>query len=155
MSVKVFLLFTPRGVNRLYPHRFCRSIFHLVYCTCRHIVSGNIFVCFFFLFFYSVNSSFPLLLCCSGLFMFFICLLFQMWPIHSEISNCVIKREEERCLEQIRLHDPKEDEKFGERDQRLWSRSHSSVTVTHSLKLNSHLYILRKHMLCELNGTDD
>ncbi|ROL51582.1 hypothetical protein DPX16_3271 [Anabarilius grahami] len=49
-----------------------------------------------------------------------------MWPIHSEISNCVIKREEERCLERIALHDPKDDEKFGEREQRLWSRSHSS-----------------------------
>ncbi|XP_073704649.1 pituitary adenylate cyclase-activating polypeptide type I receptor [Garra rufa] len=36
-----------------------------------------------------------------------------MWPIHSEISNCVIKREEERCLERIALHNPKEDEKFG------------------------------------------
>ncbi|XP_048019860.1 adenylate cyclase activating polypeptide 1a (pituitary) receptor type I isoform X2 [Megalobrama amblycephala] len=35
-----------------------------------------------------------------------------MWPIHSEISNCVIKREEERCLERIALHDPKDDEKF-------------------------------------------
>uniref|UniRef100_A0A673L040 Pituitary adenylate cyclase-activating polypeptide type I receptor-like n=1 Tax=Sinocyclocheilus rhinocerous TaxID=307959 RepID=A0A673L040_9TELE len=35
-----------------------------------------------------------------------------MWPIHSEISNCVIKREEERCLERIALHDTKDDEKF-------------------------------------------
>uniref|UniRef100_A0A671P1T2 Pituitary adenylate cyclase-activating polypeptide type I receptor-like n=1 Tax=Sinocyclocheilus anshuiensis TaxID=1608454 RepID=A0A671P1T2_9TELE len=35
-----------------------------------------------------------------------------MWPIHSEISNCVIKREEERCLERIVLHDTKDDEKF-------------------------------------------
>ncbi len=62
---------------------------------------------------------FILLLCCSGLFMCFICLLIQMWPIHSEISNCVIKREEERCLERIALHNPKDDEKFGKREQRL------------------------------------
>ncbi|XP_026107971.1 pituitary adenylate cyclase-activating polypeptide type I receptor-like, partial [Carassius auratus] len=34
------------------------------------------------------------------------------WPIHSEISNCVIKREEERCLELIALHDPNDDGKF-------------------------------------------
>ncbi|XP_056127569.1 adenylate cyclase activating polypeptide 1a (pituitary) receptor type I isoform X1 [Rhinichthys klamathensis goyatoka] len=33
-----------------------------------------------------------------------------MWPIHSE--NCVIKREEERCLERIALHDRKDDENF-------------------------------------------
>uniref|UniRef100_A0A673L227 Pituitary adenylate cyclase-activating polypeptide type I receptor-like n=1 Tax=Sinocyclocheilus rhinocerous TaxID=307959 RepID=A0A673L227_9TELE len=44
--------------------------------------------------------------------MCFVCLLIQMWPIHSEISNCVIKREEERCLERIALHDTKDDEKF-------------------------------------------
>ncbi|XDV28175.1 hypothetical protein PO909_031530 [Leuciscus waleckii] len=38
-----------------------------------------------------------------------------MWPIHSEIPNCVIKREEERCLERIALHDRKDDENFGKR----------------------------------------
>ncbi|KAG7319911.1 hypothetical protein KOW79_017054 [Hemibagrus wyckioides] len=34
-------------------------------------------------------------------------------PIHSMISNCVIKREEERCMERIALHDPSQDQEFG------------------------------------------
>ncbi|GAA6067262.1 adenylate cyclase activating polypeptide 1a (pituitary) receptor type I isoform X1, partial [Tachysurus ichikawai] len=40
-------------------------------------------------------------------------------PVHSLISNCVIKREQERCMERIALHDPTQDQEFAE-----------SVTVT-------------------------
>ncbi|KAL7851077.1 hypothetical protein AOLI_G00214330 [Acnodon oligacanthus] len=38
-----------------------------------------------------------------------------MQPTHSESSNCVIKREQERCLERIALHDPTQDQEFGEK----------------------------------------
>ncbi len=112
-------LFTPRGINRWDQHRFCGSIFHLVYMQASYCYWKHFCV------FCGANVScllcclFILLLCCSGLFMRFICLLIQMWPIHSEISNCVIKREEERCFERIALQDPKNDEKFGKREQRL------------------------------------
>ncbi|XP_060747311.1 adenylate cyclase activating polypeptide 1a (pituitary) receptor type I isoform X1 [Tachysurus vachellii] len=34
-------------------------------------------------------------------------------PVHSLISNCVIKREQERCMERIALHDPTQDQEFG------------------------------------------
>ncbi|XP_026054234.1 uncharacterized protein LOC113040159 [Carassius auratus] len=47
-----------------------------------------------------------------GSFLVLFLIISLMWPIHSEISNCVIKREEERCMERINLHNPKDDEKF-------------------------------------------
>lgn len=50
------------------------------------------------------------------IYLLIMCLLFQMWPIHSEISNCVIKREEERCMERIAQHDPGEDAAFGKKE---------------------------------------
>ncbi|XP_026801912.1 adenylate cyclase activating polypeptide 1a (pituitary) receptor type I isoform X1 [Pangasianodon hypophthalmus] len=34
-------------------------------------------------------------------------------PVRSLISNCVIKREQERCMERIALHDPAQDQEFG------------------------------------------
>ncbi|XP_017562868.1 adenylate cyclase activating polypeptide 1a (pituitary) receptor type I isoform X2 [Pygocentrus nattereri] len=36
-----------------------------------------------------------------------------MQPTRSESSNCVIKREQERCMERIALHDPMQDQEFG------------------------------------------
>ncbi|XP_066512047.1 pituitary adenylate cyclase-activating polypeptide type I receptor-like isoform X4 [Hoplias malabaricus] len=36
-----------------------------------------------------------------------------MHPTHSEIFDCVIKREQERCMERIALHDPTKDQEFG------------------------------------------
>ncbi|KAL7842204.1 hypothetical protein SRHO_G00238930 [Serrasalmus rhombeus] len=36
-----------------------------------------------------------------------------MQPTRSESSNCVIKREQERCMERIALHDPTQDQEFG------------------------------------------
>ncbi|XP_028831856.1 pituitary adenylate cyclase-activating polypeptide type I receptor isoform X4 [Denticeps clupeoides] len=40
-----------------------------------------------------------------------LCLLAS--PVTSQHSNCVIKREEERCMERIALHDPSEDLEYG------------------------------------------
>ncbi|XP_072525438.1 pituitary adenylate cyclase-activating polypeptide type I receptor isoform X2 [Salminus brasiliensis] len=51
----------------------------------------------------------------AAIFLPLLALLFisLMQPTRSELSNCVIKREQERCMERIALHDPTEDQELG------------------------------------------